>query len=325
MSAGERQLATVLVTGATGYVGSHLVFKLRGLGQPVRCLVRPEASESDLQFLRSLGAEVVATDLDRPGAHVFQAFAGAQAVVHLIGSIAPKKGESFSDLHEKTTGQLIELCQNHNISRVAMVTALGAGPSASSRYHLTKWQAEEVVRASGLEYVILRPSLVVGRMVGRRDSKLVTRYINLILSSRAVPLINGGVNRIQPVFIGDLVEVLSACVSPGSTLEGTLELGGPDLVTMREFVEQLMAVIGERKPIIGLPGFIAQAAAAICESLQAVPLLSNDQVAIANQDNVCQENALVSVCGISPTPLKEALATYRAHRFAQSAADARPV
>src|SRR4029450_1493152 len=128
----------------------------------VRCLVRPGADDADVAFLKSLGAEVVSTDFSCADGDVGRAFAGAKAAVHLIGSIAPRKGESLAYLHEKLTGRLVEHCQRNSVPRIVMVTALGTGPGAASRYHQTKWKAEELVRSSGLEDVILRPSLSAG-------------------------------------------------------------------------------------------------------------------------------------------------------------------
>lgn len=313
----------VVVDGATGYVGSHLVARLRQSGAVVRCLVRLSASQGDLDFLRSTGAEVVQADLGDTSPEAARAFAGASCLVHLIGSIAPVKGESLEYLHEELTAQMVEQCRANGVSRIVMVTALGTAPGASSLYHRTKWQAEEVVRSSGLDYVILRPSLIVGRTVGRRDSKLVKRLSEIIVRGRAVPLINGGINRLQPVFIGDLVEALASCIAGESPPEGTLEIGGRDIVTMRELVEALMVVLAVHKPIVGLPGFVARGIAAACEALQPVPLLSRDQVIMANEDNVCQDNALVCVFGINPTPLSEALATYAGDRAPAPTAEVR--
>ena len=310
MADATRERELVVVDGASGYVGSHLTSRLLADGHRVRCLVRPGADQADIAFLRSLGADVASADLGASDGDAGKAFAGARAAVHLIGSIAPRKGESLDFLHESLTGKLVENCQRHGVERIVMVTALGTGPGAASRYHQTKWKAEELVRASGLEYVILRPSLIVGWQTGRRDSKLVRRYSEMIRTRGVVPLINGGINRIQPVFVGDLVAALEACLSSESALESTVEIGGADVVTMREFVEGLMTVLAVRKPIIGLPGLLARALAGVCESLQPVPILSSDQVTMAQEDNVCQENALVSVFGITPTPLSEALATY---------------
>ena len=157
----------------------------------------------------------------------------------------------------------------------------------------------------------MRPSLVVGRVVGRRDSKLVSRYRDLILKRRLVPLVNGGSSRVQPVFVGDLAEALAAVAAPEGPAGLTLEVGGPEVVTMREFVERLMRVLSTRKPVLGLPAGIARAIALVCESVQRVPILSRDQVAIALRDNVCRENALPSLLKRPPASLDEALETYR--------------
>src|SRR4030095_234493 len=131
-TAGERE--PVVVDGATGYVGSHLVSKLVSDGHRVRCLVRPGADDADVAFLKSLGAEVVSTDFSCADGDVGRAFAGAKAAVHLIGSIAPRKGESLAYLHEKLTGRLVEHPQRNSVPRIVMVTALGTGPGAASRY-----------------------------------------------------------------------------------------------------------------------------------------------------------------------------------------------
>ena len=314
MVEGLKDYPGILIDGASGYVGSHLATKLSKIGQPIRCLVRPQAARADVDYLRSVGAQVVEGNLDDAGPEVGRLFSGCETVVHLIGSIAPRRGESLNELHAEKTKTLIERCKRHNVEKVVMVTALGTGPNAPSQYHSSKWQAEELLSSSGLAYVILRPSLIIGHVYGLRDSKLVKRYTELILSRKMVPLINGGINRIQPIFIMDLVDVLTSCLQSNSRFEGTFELGGPDVVVMREFVQELMTVLGVSKPIVGLPPFLAQAIVWLCESVQDVPLLSRDQVIISSESNICQENALVSVFGITPTPMTDALKTYKASR-----------
>ena len=312
----------ILVDGATGYVGNHVVGRLRQSALPVRALVRPGAHPDDVLLLRSLGADVIDCDLKDSTPELDRAFSGARAAVHLIGSIAPRRGESLADLHLTQTERLIDHCHKHGVPKVVMVTAVGTGPGAESAYHATKWQAEEALRASGLEYVILRPSLIVGRQVGRRDSKLVARYAELARTRAVVPLINGGVNLVQPVFIGDVADAVGASLADEGLMETTMELGGPDVVSMSEFVEALMAVIEKRKPVVGLPVFVARAAAFILSIVQPVPLLSADQVVLALKDSVCQENGLSTVLNITPTPLAAALATYRPEGAASAVPEA---
>lgn len=301
----------VIIAGATGYLGRHLVHYLSSRARPIRCLVRPlSASPEAVSFLEGRGARVFQYDLDKPDDIPAHVFAGARCAVHLVGSIAPRRGESLDALHAGQTARLVELCQRYAVPKVVLVTAIGAEPDARSQYHASKWQAEEIVRRSGLAHVIVRPSLIVGRLVGDRDSKLVRRYIDLIRSRAVVPLINGGITSLQPVFIGDVVRALEACIESEELIETTIEVGGPEVLTMAEFLDRLMAAIGVRKPVVGVPAFLARLAACLCAAVQEVPLVSPDQVTIALADSVCQENGLATVLSISPTPLEAALATY---------------
>jgi len=308
MKATER----ILIDGATGYVGSHLVAKLSSCGYAVRCMVRPGANPLDIDFLKSCGAEIVFADLATPESVPSSAFEDVNTAVHLIGSIAPRRGESLERLHLGQTGPLVELCARHKVSKVMMITAAGTTPAAKSRYHATKWQAEECLRQSALDHLIIRPSLIVGRQVGRRDSKLVRRYCDLIANRPVVPLIGGGLNRVQPIFIGDLVAAMEATMRSDQWTGRTIELGGPEIVTMRDLVIELMKGLNVMRPLINLPPALATAVASLLEAAQPVPLLSRDQVTLSTLDSVCQDNALPSLLRERPTPLVEAIGSYKA-------------
>ncbi len=308
----------VLVDGASGYVGSHLVFALSNGAYGVRCLVHPKAQEEDIAVLKSCKAEIFRGSLIDPSSEeaIRRAFEDVVAAVHLIGSVAPKRGEKLSDLHIEQTRAFVKYCQEAKVAKIVMVTALGSGKQAKSEYHRTKWQAEEVVRRSGIPYVILRPSLIIGRTFGRRNSKLVMRYLKIIGTKRIVPLIAGGGNKVQPIFVGDLIFAIMRCVftdaADAAVFGHEFELGGPEVITMHQFVEMLMEqVVGERKSICSVPAPLANAFAVAMQICQEVPTLSTDQVRIAQQDNICHENALKLVLDIEPTSLSKALATYR--------------
>ncbi len=299
----------ILIDGATGYLGSHLTNQLRCQGRNVRCLVRKESSAEDVRVLSDSGAEIVRGSMaDEQECEQF--FQGARYAVHLIGSIAPPKGQTFVDLHQNLSRAFAQAAKRSGVQKILLVTALGTSADAVSQYHKTKWLAEEEVRKVGLRYTILRPSLLVGRLFGRRDSKLVRRLLQLIDDKPFVPLINGGANKIQPLFIKDMVEAASRCLSDSYDGE-TIELGGSTVLSMRRFVEALQEVVGKRKPIINLRPEAGKLVASLMEMVQEVPTLSKDQVVLSMSDNICQANGLSRILGTDGSSLDEALGTYR--------------
>lgn len=315
--------AHIIVDGATGYLGTHLTHKLLTSGFNVNCLVHPGANRSDMEHLRKMGAEVFIGTLnqnDETSPATSKAFAGAIAAVHLIGSVAPKKGQSVDELHAGQTHWFMEHVKRQNVPRTVIVTTLGTTSDANTAYQKSKWAAEQIVAQSKVPYTILRPALIVGRTVGHRDSKLVKRYRELITKKAFVPVIAGGKNKVQPVFIGDLVNAICRCIFPGRwQREATgkeLEIGGPEVVEMREFIKMLMDVMNIHKPLLPLPSAVAYAAALCCEAYQEVPTVSKDQVKLSLSDNVCSHNALVSELGIEATPLLTALETYSSKKDA---------
>jgi len=303
---------TVLVDGATGYLGSHLAAALcRREGFRVRCLVREKAHPADVAFLESLPVEVVRADISlRPesAARLEAVFDGVGAIVHLIGSIAPGRHQSFEALHQGITNAMINYARQYAIPKMVLVTACGTRADSPSAYHRTKWLAEEALRGSGLSHAILRPSLIVGRQVGNRDSKLVKRLLELIRTRPAVPLVEGGAAKVQPVFIADLVDAIIACLDEGR--QGTFEIGGGETIAMRDLVVRLGALLEIKTRVVRLAGPVAMLVAQAMEVFQEVPTLSKDQVILSLADNICQTNSLADLIGREPTPLADALSTY---------------
>jgi NADH dehydrogenase len=270
--------------------------------------VRRNARAEEVALLREMGAQVVEGALTDSNASEF--FDGIEYAVHLIGSIAPKKGESFDEIHQALTRRFCELARSAGVKKVVLITALGTAKDAPSQYHRTKWLAEEEVRKSGLAFTILRPSLLIGRTVGSRNSKLVARLLGFIQNKQFVPLVNGGANKIQPIFIGDCVEAISKCISDRHDGE-TIELGGSTVLSMKRFVEELGGIVGKSKPIVNLPPQAGKLLAAVMERVQEVPTLSSDQVVLSLNDNICQSNGLATVIGRDGASLNLALDTYR--------------
>jgi NADH dehydrogenase len=300
--------------GASGYIGGHLVSALIEKGFAVNCLVRPSTDSREIDFLRSLSAQTYVGDLLQMDPSVSVAFRGADTAVNLVGSVAPPKGQSLDDLHFRVTQALVNECLLQQVPRVLLVTALGTADDAKTKYQSTKWKAEQHVKASKLKSIIARPSLIVGRAVGRRDSKLIKRYCDLILDPKRpqVPLIEGGENKVQPLYVGDLAQALVALLTSDAYDGRVVELGGPEVITLRRLVEMLMSVLSVNKPIKNVPAPLARLAAFFCELVQNVPLVTSDQVTLSTQHNICRENRLQELTGGRSTPLHQALRSYAA-------------
>ncbi|MCC6980236.1 MAG: NAD(P)H-binding protein [Candidatus Melainabacteria bacterium] len=311
------QKGAIVVDGATGYLGNHLVAALAASGAEIRCLVHKGANNEDIQVLKKLGAKIFVGELTGNDAEVSSAFKDARVAVHLIGSIAPKKGTNHGLLHVVMTDCFIEKAKAAGVQSALMVTALGTKSDAVSTYHSTKYLAETSLLSSGLSSIILRPSLLVGRQVGRRNSKLVERLLKVIAEKKAVPLVNGGVNKLQPLFIGDMALAGVASIDrllSGKPMQEPLELGGSEVLTMRDLVKQLMSVRAVNKPIVALPYPLAMAAAAVCQMVQDVPILSCDQVNLSMRDNICTDNRIEELLAAKPVPLNTALQVYSSNK-----------
>jgi uncharacterized protein YbjT (DUF2867 family) len=312
--------ARVAVDGATGYLGNHVVAQLRAQGFDVLCLVHSGAREKDIAFLKSLGAETVVVSLEKENDELVTSLKQCAYAIHLIGSIAPKKGETLAGLHGSQAATLVAAAKKAGIRKLIQVTALGSSANAASEYHRTKWEAEEFFRNSGIPHIIYQPSLIIGKACGNRNSKLVSRYMDLIDSRPRVPVIGGGANKVQPIFVVDLAQAIVAGLLDDRYNNRAYELGGPEVLSMRQFVEKLIKFKDSDKSIAAIPIFAVSIAASVLEKIQSVPIVSRDQVTLSQTDNVCKSNALDTIFGIRPTSVDEALNSYRERNATEMAA-----
>lgn len=308
----------IIVDGASGYVGLHLVKALRERGYAVRALVRPRVSEASVRTLESLGASIFRADLticqgSANAETLHKAFDRANFAVHLIGSIAPRRSETFDNLHPQSAKAFAHWAKLAHIEKAVMLTALGANTASVSQYLRTKALAENCVREElgDSRLIIFRPSLIVGRQVGQRDSKLVKRYVETLKNKAFVPLIGGGKNLIEPVFVGDLCQAICQALAQ-EDYSGVVEIGGERRITMRQFVEELAAAISINKPFISIAPALAQGLAGISQALSEVPALSKDQALLATMDNVTVDNRLPALLEHAPASLADVLKVYAA-------------
>ncbi|MFC2149633.1 NAD-dependent epimerase/dehydratase family protein [Candidatus Auribacterota bacterium] len=277
----------ILVTGASGYIGSHLVLSLCQDGKKVFCLVRKTTPKAQIDFLRSCGAEVVEGDLSDCAAFLPVIEGKVKRVVHLVGSIVASKKESFEAVHRGKTAAIVDLCKKINAEKIVLLTAVGAAPDAESEYSRTKWLAEEEVRKSSIPYVILRASLVFGNEGGLRNSKMLVKLSKMVRHFPVIPFIGSGKSLVQPVFIGDLVACLKKAVCDDSIVNKTFEIAGPEKMTFDELIQKIADHNDVRRIIMHIPTALMKPLADLLEKVLEAPPVSRDQMKLLEKDNVC--------------------------------------
>jgi uncharacterized protein YbjT (DUF2867 family) len=288
----------ILITGGTGFVGGHLIRRLRQGGVPVRAVVR---SPNKAQALKDLGVEVVAGDISDTGS-LEQAAAGVERVVHLVGIIQEAPGVTFRKVHVEGTRNVLEAAKKAGVRHFFYQSALGSRRGAQSEYHKTKWEAEDLVRASGIAFTIVRPSLIYGP-----GDLFTIRLSEMFKLSPVLPVVGSGKSKIQPIHIDDVVSCIQKIVTSDAFLNEIYEIGGPEQLTYDELTTQIAGAMGINRPMLHVPLFFMKPMAKVLETILPNPPVTTQQLIMLQEDNVCSMKDIREVFGIEPVKFKEGL------------------
>ncbi len=291
----------ILMTGGTGFVGRHTVRLLRQEGLPVRLLVRKPGQAGDL---RELGAEVVPGDVSDLSS-LESAAAGCDRVVHLVGIIQEGRGFSFRSVHVEGTRNVLAAAKKAGVRQFFHQSALGTREKAASEYHRTKWEAEQLVKASGIPYTILRPSLIYGP-----GDQFTLRLADAIRLSPVLPVIGSGRSKVQPIHIDDLAACIVKAVQGEGFLNRTCEVGGPEQLTYEEVTRAIAAALGVDRPTVHMPMLFMRTMARVAETVLPKPPVTTDQLIMLQEDNVCDLRDIREAFGIEPVAFREGLARF---------------
>jgi NADH dehydrogenase len=302
----------VTLFGGGGFLGRYAVQALHRAGARVRIVQRDPRRAWFLKPLGALGqTQFVAGDI-RDADRVRRAAEGSDAVVNLVGIL---KGD-FQGLHVEGARNVAEAAAAAGASALVHVSAIGADPESLSDYGRSKGEGEAAVRAAFPGATILRPSILFGH-----EDNFINRFARMARIAPVLPVI-APKTRFQPVYAADVGRaVAGAALEPDLHRGRTYELGGPQVMTMRELVEWVCETTGRGRTLVDVPDPVARAIARLTGWAPGAPI-TWDQWLMLQRDNVVSPGARgLEAFGLARTPLIAVaegwLASYRRHgRFA---------
>lgn len=299
---------SLLILGGSGFVGRALCETwtrqppTSAAGTRLRVPTRRTgAGVASVQMLPSV--DLVRADL-HDDATLVQLLQGCDAVVNLV-AILHGRPEAFETVHVGLPRRLVAACQTAGVRRVIHVSALGVAPDAPSHYLRSKARGEAVLRDSGLDVTLLRPSVIFGAG---------DRFLNLFAQLQALaPLVPlaGASARFQPVWVEDVARAIITSLSRPDTIGQTIECAGPEVKTLRELVALAGQLSGHPRPIVPLPGSLATLQAWAMECLPGEPLMTRDNLASMQVPNVASGMLPgLSSLGLTPATVEAVAATY---------------
>lgn len=292
----------VLLTGATGFVGGHLLQRLLAEGHAVSALVRnaQKAGQSPSANVTLVQGDVV------EGGGLHEGLKGCDAVIHLVGIIVEDGKATFERVHETGTRNVVEAAKRSGVARFLQMSAIGARADGVAPYQTTKWNAEELVRQSGIPYCILRPSLIFGPGDGFVSQMLdVMRKAPLF---RPVP--GDGMPRFRPIFIDDVTACFTRALASEGATNKTIELGGADELQLNDVLAEIARHAGIRKRPVHVPLSLMFLAAAIAQRLPGRPPVTVDQLCMLREGSTCDIGPMTQILGVEPRGFGEGLSTY---------------
>ena len=248
-------MKTILVVGASGFIGRRLVKSLLSKGLTVRCLARDTSNVVDLA---GLGAQVMKGDVSEPSS-LSAAFNSIDAVYVLLHTLSPQPAsrpeQRFMAVELEGLRNIVEACRLNGVGRIIYVTSLGVSASAASEWLRERWRAEQSLFQSGLDATVLRPGMIVG--VGGRGFGALSSQ-----GAKSVAIFLGSKQKMRTIAVDDLIGYLVGILDEPRSFGKAFDVGNDDVLTNSQMVDGVAEVLGRRHPykILIPPAFLSMMA-----------------------------------------------------------------
>ena len=288
----------ILVTGGSGFVGSHLLPKLVEAGYEVRCLVRNEAGA---EKVKQCSVDIIMGDVTDADS-VKPAMSNIDVVIHMVGILIGRDWTHFDSVNVQGTRNTIEAARQAGINRFIHIGVLGASINSKYQYFHSKWQGEEAVRASGLDYTILKPSVMFGPGAG---------FINAILRSVKIlplvmPIAGPGKTLFQAIWVEDVVSCLIRAIE-GDKVDRSCEIGGPEQLSYEQIVDIVSQAANLKRSKLHIPLTLMMPVVTVLEKLMANPPVNVDGLRGLDIDVVTDLDSVERQFGFKPLPIEKGL------------------
>lgn len=282
--------------GASGYVGTHMALHLLEAGHQVRVLSR--RGRGPIPKVQYVPGNVAT------GEGLSEAIKGQDAVIYLAGIIRERGGQTYRGVHVDGVRQALETCLKLGVKRYLHMSALGANPHSKSHYSASKGEAEALVRASGLDWTIFRPSLIFGE----GDDFFGGVLKGLVRApAPVIPQIGNGHFPFRPIWVGDVVACFAQALHNPITVAQAYDLVGPSEYSFRELLLKVRDALGVRKPLFPVPLWLMDRLIPLMSLLPFSPITS-DQYLMLKAGNTADPTKMKRVFNLEQRFLEPELA-----------------
>jgi len=270
----------VAVTGGTGFVGIHTVRALKDAGHEVVVVARGTVRQPKGERVTFVRADVTNST------KLAEIFTGCDAVVHLVAIIREKGRQTFDRVNREATVRVAEAAKEAKVGHLVYQSALGADPDPRFPYLVSKWSAEQAVRASGVAYTTLRPGLIFGP--GDGFFTLLTRMMRI---EPVIPIAGNGRTLFQPIAIQDVTRCIVLAIERGPSGR-VYEIGGPDQMTYDEIILTIKSELGLHRKLAHVPVPMMMPLAFMMEKVLPNPPVTRDQLRMLARNNITRADSV---------------------------------